>query len=174
MKKYFLLIAALSLCLAVIPGCSGTKSVKMADGKNIEIYILSDRGNPDDMTEKQYLNRVQVGEWMEPDLVRILNRAGYKATLIEKPEEYTPGTGKYLLKVSIVSYNPGSAAARILVGYGAGATSMDNHYELYGEGKEPLLSYDDGVGSSRGWRQVAQKLNQNALERISQKLAEVH
>ena len=103
----------------------------------------------------------------------MLNKAGYEATLIQKQNEYTPGVGKYLLKATIVKYDPGSTAARVIVGFGAGAASMDMRYELSGKG-ESLLKYDDGVGSGRDWRNVARKLNENTLKRVTEKMNEMH
>jgi hypothetical protein len=178
MKKYCTVTALFMLIALVLIGCGGRKAVNTQntsspDGKTIELYILSDRGNADEMTAAQYKNRQQVGQWMEQDMIRIFNRAGYAATLLQSRDEFTPGPGKYLLSVSIVNYNPGSKAARIVVGFGAGAVSLDNHYDLYGEATAPLLSYDDGVGSSRDWKNCARKLNENALKRVSQRLSEL-
>lgn len=175
MKKHVLLVAVLIMIVAIGYGCSGTKTVRSSSGEKINIYILSNRGNPEEMTEKQFKWRTDLGQWMEQDLIRLLEgKGGYEASLIQNRNEFRPGPGKYLLTVTIISYNPGSRAARMLVGYGAGATSVNNHYELFGEGNESLLSYDDGVGSSRNWTNVARKLNENALKRVTNKLIEIH
>ncbi len=146
----------------------------LADGKKIAILVLANRGNPEDMTEKQFGWRNTVGAWMEKDLLRILNKAGYDARLIEKREDYGYEQGTYLLSIAITSYNPGSAAARILVGFGAGAMSLDTHYELFGEGDNSLLADDFGTGSSRSWSHCARKINQHTAKAVTDKLTQIH
>ena len=173
MRRFWTIAVGLVVMLAAGLACKEkTKATTLAGGEKISICVLSDRGKTSAMTEDQRKSRDQVGEIMEPDLIRILNSAGYEAKLVQKSDECSLGKGKYLLKVTIVSYNPGSKAARILVGYGAGATSQNNHYELIGEGGKTILAYDDGVGSSRDWRNSIRKLNENTSERITQKLNE--
>ena len=51
---------------------------------------------------------------------------------------------------------------------------MDMRYELSGSGDKSLLNYDDGVGSGRDWRNVARKLNENTLKRVTEKMNEMH
>lgn len=162
-------IIMLALILA-IGSVTGAMAESEAEARKTSIFFLLDRGDPATMNEKQYENRKDVGAYMEKDLVNMLKKKKYEPTLIQKPEDYTPGPGKYLLLVKIVSYNPGSKATRIMVGFGAGATSLDIHYELTGEGAEPLISKDDGVGSSRDWRNCARKLNENMMKEVSEKL----
>lgn len=141
-----------------------------AEEAKISVFVLSDRGDPASMTGDQYKNRIQVGEFMEKDLINILKDEGYEAAIIEKPEDFAPGPGKYLLKVAIKNYNPGSKAARLFVGYGAGATSLDTHYELSSDGADPLISGDPGVGSSRDWRNCVEKVNRQTLDKIKETL----
>jgi hypothetical protein len=132
MRKY-----PLGMCLAssmlLVAGCATAPRAPLtAGGERIEIMVFSDRGNPDEMDERQYQRRIEVGQWMEGDLIDLLTRSGYQAALIGSKEEFKARDGRYLLTVKIVKYNPGSSAARIIVGFGAGAASLDNHYELYG------------------------------------------
>jgi len=109
---------------------------------------------------------------MEQDLLRMLKRAGYNACQVTNRREFAAGPGEYLLTVRMVRYNPGSKAARMLVCFGAGAISLDTHYELYGASPQPLLAEDHGVGSSLDWYQVVQKLNRQMVDAVSRKLAE--
>jgi hypothetical protein len=159
--------------LIVLAGCaSAPRAPVTASGAAIQIMILSSRGNPEEMTEKQWGWRNEVGGWMEPDLVRQLTRSGYSATLIGSRDDFEPAGDRYLLSVAITSYNPGSSAARIFVGYGAGACSLDIHYELYGAEPEPIMAWDDGVGTSANWQKLPRKLNINTVKRITVKLSE--
>ena len=137
----------------------------------VVISILFDRGIEAGTNAMETGQRNQVGTWMEKDLLRVLAKAGYEPRLIADRKEYTPGPDAYLLKVKIVRYNPGAKAARLVVGYGAGATSLDIHYDLLGAGDKSLLAKDDGVGSSRDWQFCCRKLNQNMSQAIGGILA---
>lgn len=172
MKKFLGVITILAVIFAAGVAFSGPKAPSLG-GEKISIFVLLDRGITDGMNARQEKAQNDIGDWMGNDLVRMLNKAGYEATLIQKRNEYTPEAGKYLLKGTIVKYDPGSTAARVIVGFGAGAASMDMHYELSGKG-ESLLNYDDGVGSGRDWRNVARKLNENTLKRVTEKMNEMH
>ena len=170
MKKYPI-VMCLVLFVMLLAGCARAPRAPLSDaGEKIEIMVFSDRGNPAEMTERQYKYRIEVGQYMERDLINRLRRSGYRTELINSKDEFEARAGRYLLIVKIVSYNPGSSAARILVGFGAGAASLDNKYEFYGAGKEPIMAWDDGVGTSEHWTRIPRKLNANTVKRITGKL----
>ena len=170
MKKYSI-VMCLVLFVMLVAGCARAPRAPLADaGEKIEIMVFSDRGNPAGMTERQYKYRIEVGQYMERDLINRLRRSGYRALLINSKDEFEAQAGRYLLIVRIVSYNQGSSAARILVGFGAGAASLDNKYEFYGAGQEPIMAWDDGVGTSEHWTRIPRKLNANTVKRITEKL----
>jgi hypothetical protein len=105
-------------------------------------------------------------------MVKILTqRGGFKAREITARDQFKAGPDEYLLTIKIVKYNPGSKAARIVVGFGAGSCSLDLHYDLFGTEKDPVLSKDDGVGSGLEWTRCIRKLNENMLTAINGKLA---
>ncbi|MEI6788074.1 MAG: DUF4410 domain-containing protein [bacterium] len=133
-------------------------------GGNERIAILLDCGN----TARE--NR-QMGDRMERDLKNVLDKRGnYESRILRSRDEFKPGAGEYLLSVRIVRYNPGSKAARIIVGLGAGSCSLDIHYELFGPSGNMLLSKDDGCGSSLDWQRLARKLNETMLAAIQARL----
>ncbi|MBU0544546.1 MAG: DUF4410 domain-containing protein [Proteobacteria bacterium] len=136
-------------------------------GKKPRINVLMDIGG-DDLTQPQREQREHLNDFMGKDLVRTLDKAGYEASLISDRSQYIKGT--YLLKVTIVKYNPGSKAARIVVGFGAGAVSLDTRYELFAPGGNLLVSDDHGVGSSMDWTFCARKLNKQTVSAVSGKL----
>jgi hypothetical protein len=173
MKKLRLLFLMALTGLAIV-GCIGpqVKAPTRAGGGGYTIAVLSDRGVTPELDPDRANQYNQVGAWMEQDLLRMLRKAGYQARLIGSRGEFSGANGEYLLSVRIVTYRPGSKAARMVVGFGAGATSLDTHYELYGAGPQPLLAEDHGVGSSIDWYQVVQKLNQQMVDAVSRKLAE--
>ena len=173
MKNYFKVFIVFYLICVTGFGCATLKAPVMDDGNKIPVSILIYRGDPDSMGKKQYKFRNEVGEYMENHIISIFNRAGYDAKLIRKPDEFTPGKNKYLININITSYNPGSTAARMLVGFGAGATSLDIQYNLLCESEKPLLDTKDGVGSSRSWQVCVIKLNENILKNVTNKINEV-
>lgn len=146
-------------------------SGKASSVKGTALFVLIDRGIEKSFTDMQAQNRDQVGEFMEMDLPAVLKKSGFKARLITKRSEYPGAAGSYLLTVKITNYNPGSKAARMFVGYGAGATSMDTHFELYGTGSTPLLSDNQSVGSGRDWRNVIRKINEKTAKAVAQKVS---
>ena len=164
-----------SVVVAVlVAGCVTTPTApRAAAGAKIRMMVLSERGSAAEMGDRQYQYRNEVGAWMERDLLNRLTRSGYEATLIKTRDAFQPQADHYLLVVRIVSYNPGSSAARMIVGFGAGAASLNNEYELYGAAPDPLLSWEDGVGTSEHWKKLPRKLNANAVKRITDKLVAV-
>jgi hypothetical protein len=140
---------------------------KVSAGKKPRINVLMDIGG-EGLVQTQIDQREQLNDFMGKDLVRILNKAGYEASLIENRGQYTKGN--YLLKITIVKYNAGSKAARIVVGFGAGAVSLDTRFELFGPGGNLVLSDEHGVGSSLDWTSCARKLNKQTVDAVSAKL----
>ncbi len=139
----------------------------VSSGKKPKINVLMDIGS-EGLAQTQIDQREQLNDFMGKDLVRMLNNAGYEASLIENRSQYAKGT--YLLKVTIVRYNAGSKAARIVVGFGAGAVSLDTRFELFAPGGNLVVSDEHGVGSSMDWTSCARKLNKQTVEAVSAKL----
>ncbi|NQU43870.1 DUF4410 domain-containing protein [bacterium] len=159
------------LSLLLLTGCArGPQAPLAPSGQKIEIQVFNDRGDPDQLEPRQYQLHAEVARFMEPDLIRRLQRAGYDARLLNSRDEFQPAPGRYLLAMKMVRYNAGSSAARMMVGFGAGAASLDNHYEFLGSGCEPVLVWDDGAGTSEHWSRIPRKLNANAVQRITAKL----
>ncbi len=174
MMKKNLYIAVLLLLAVVISGCarSSVSAPVAAGGEKIEIVLLSHRGDPATMDERQYQFRIEVGQWMERDLLNQLRRSGYEASQISSRADFTPKAGRYLFEVTIDKYNPGSSAARIVVGFGAGAASLDNSYAL-SSGQQPLLSWSDGVGTSQHWTRLPRTLNERAVKKVTEYLRSI-
>jgi len=183
-----LMLIGLIICLAVVAGChsrtdapKAKKEVKQEEkraeaekmpaavsaDKNLKISVLMDTGD-DNLALEKIDQREQLNAWMGRDLVTMLNKAGFEASLIENRKQYKSGT--YLLKVTIVKYSAGSKAARIIVGYGAGAVSLDTRYELFAPEGNRILSDEHGVGSGRDWTFCARKLNTQTVNAVKNKL----
>jgi hypothetical protein len=127
--------------------------------------ILMDPGS----TDRE--NR-QMATRMERDLKNVLEKRGdYRARILRSADEFKADQDEYLLEVKIVSYNSGSKAARIIVGFGAGTATVNIHYELTNPRGAKVLSKEDGAGTSLDWQRLARKMNENILEAVQQRLA---
>jgi hypothetical protein len=170
--KIFRLPLPCLLAALLLTGCvsSSGRAPQAASGSKVEIMVLSDRGDTSAMSDYVAKAVGDLAPFMEKDLVEQLNRAGYQAKQIRARSEFLPGNGRYLLTTRIVNYNPGSSAARMVVGFGAGSASLDNHYELFGNGAQPVLAWDDGVGTSQHWTRLCRTLNTNAVKRLNGQL----
>jgi len=167
--KFFGLLGSLLVLLA---GCKTLPPAPtQAGGAKCQMLVLSDRGDESSMTPRQYQYRLELGTWMDSDLIRLLNKAGYDARMVQKQTEFTPAAGRYLLTIKIDSYNPGSNVARMMVGYGAGSASLNNSYALYGSETNAILTWKDGCGTSENWQRLPRKLNENTLKKISATLS---
>ena len=101
-------------------GCSTVPRAPVSEsGEKIEIYMLSNRGNPDEMTERQYRHRVEVGEWMQRDLLNML--LFWKRTY-EQPDVRAQATTwlasnatSYRLKPAVFTSAPGIDDGHLLV-----------------------------------------------------------
>lgn len=142
---------------------------KSSSGGNIKLFVLSNRGNPNEMESVQWKYRNEIGSYMEPDLIKRLKRSGYDAKLITSASEYTAGPDSYLISMEIVSYNPGSSAARVFVGYGVGACALDMKYVVK-NGSKTLQSWEDGIGTSMDWRRLPIALNDKLVRKLNAEL----
>ncbi|MCF7848411.1 MAG: DUF4410 domain-containing protein [Kiritimatiellales bacterium] len=169
-RSMFVSVCSL-LAVLTVSGCKTTQAPLAQSGQKVHIDVLVNRGDPNTMESKQWGWRNEIGEFMEPNLVRRLGDYGFSSAQIQKASDFKGKPDSYLLSVKIKSYNPGSSAARILVGYGAGACALDCHYELMDAQGKKVLDWDDGCGSSSDWRRLPVKLNQNTGRKIVEYLA---
>ncbi len=167
-------IAMLSLCLAllIITGCATKISApKMTSGDPISLYLVCDKGITSDMTNKQIEQINEVSAFMKNHFLGYASKSGYKPIILEEKAAFRPMPGSYLLAVTIKKYNPGNKALRMTIGFGAGAVSMDIHYDLYADASSSILSRDDGVGSSNpNWIVVPAKLNEKMLIEVTKEI----
>ena len=148
-------IFSLILCMTLFP--------VYGSGERIAIIVDS---------QEQNKPTVQMAERLQKDLRNILTkRGGYDTRILESRTEFRRGEGEYLIHITLIKYKPGSKAARIIVGFGAGSASLDIHYELLSPREKVLLSKDDGCGTSLDWQRIARKLNENILAAITPVIA---
>lgn len=167
MKRISVLSLFVVLATALAISCGPSlKAPTTPDGQPTTIALLLERGL-DDKTEDQIEQLNQLGDYMQSDLVNVLKNTGYNVEVVTEEQPFAPAPGKYLMTVEFVKYNPGSKAARIMVGYGAGTCSLDLHYELKGDTEEPLISKDHGRASSDDWDKIARRLNKEMVEDVT-------
>lgn len=141
----------------------------MPDGSRIAIMVVPDRGITPDMEPDRVKQIDQLASWMENDLIDILTKTGYAATRSSDPN-VTPGPGRYVLRVTITNYNAGSKAARMFVGFGAGAAVLETHFDLLGESGGVEVSGDPSVGSGRDWKNSARKVNLQTVDTVNARI----
>ncbi len=167
LRKSFL-FGLLILFIALSTGCNSAKSTFKA-GAAGDISVLSLRGDTSEMTADQIAELTRVGAWMDRDIIKQLNRAGYSAKLLLSRSDFS-GPG-HLLIIDVEKFNAGNRAARAFVGFGAGASSLDLKYQLLDSQKKMVSEWKDGVGSSKGGTYCAQTLNRNTIKQLQSKLA---
>ena len=157
MKKTALLIMLLVLIAGMIGGC-GRKRAQLNAGKPENIAILSLDGNLPNQTGDQIAELDRVLGWMDKDLIKNLNHAGFNAVLIRSRKDYNQAMGSLLI-INVEDFNAGNRALRAFVGFGAGAASLNLDYQLLNRNGDVLKNWKDGVGSSKGGTYCAQTLN---------------
>ena len=171
MSKRSLLFSFFIIFIALATGCSGTRVPHQAAGTAVtggEISVLSLRGNTSSMTQDQITELKRVGAWMDRDIIKQLNRAGYSAKLLKSRSDFS-GSG-HLLIIDVDKFKAGNRAARAFVGFGAGGSSLDLNYQLVDSQKKMISEWKDGVGSSKGGTYCAQTLNRNTIKQLQGKL----
>ncbi len=158
MKKQVL---ALFAAASFLVGCSSLPPApKSADGGKMAVAVKIDGGwEQVDTTNPNHVSqRKQLVNYMNVETVKLLKSAGYAATLVDSAHPYSPESNARLLDIKVTNYNPGSAAARMLVGLGAGAATLNTH-STYKEGANLLFETDHSVASGRDWRKIVRKIN---------------
>ena len=173
MNRSLLLVCSMLVLTSL--GCGGrtASAPKMPDGSPIAIMVHTDERITPDMAPDRVAQLNQISSWMENDLISILQKTGYAATRIEDPST-PPGPGRLVLRVAITDYNAGSKAARMLVGFGAGAAVLRTHFELLGDATPgPLVAGDPDVGSGRDWRNSARKVNLQTADTVNARISQL-
>lgn len=168
--KQLTLILSLILLVGLTGGCvkNGTREaeVQAKPQAGTKIAVLTLDGNLPGQTPDQVRELDIVMDWMDRDIIKIMNKAGYDAVLIKERQAYKRDMGK-LLVIEVERFNAGNRAARAFVGYGAGAASLALGYKLLDENGGLLSEWRDEVGSSRGGTYCAQTLDRRALDKVS-------
>ncbi len=166
--KRIVLISALVLLVVVSAGC-GKKRLVLKPGVIKNIAVLTLDGNLPGQTKDQKRELDIVMRWMDRDIIKNFKRAGFNSVLIKSRKQYKGSMGNLLI-VKVRKFNAGNRAARVFVGFGAGAASLDLSYKLLNERGAKLKVWEDGVGSSYGGTYCAQTLNRRAINTVVETL----
>lgn len=128
--------------------------------------ILIEEGHSAELDAKQYQQRVELKNYMVRTLPVKFSRHGIDARVIPAKSDYVGG-GRQLLVVRYDRYNPGKTAARLIVGFGAGAASLDVTHALY-DGDKQVMTWTDGCGTSEHWQRLVNKINDNAVIKLKE------
>jgi len=167
--RSFAYVVACASLVMVAAGCRSSRAGHAESSRLSAVAVrqaldvLIEEGKPSEMQSKQYEYRCELRDYMERDLPRRLARYGFDVRMIRQRGEQT--AGRHLLVVHYDAYNPGSSAARIVVGYGAGAASLDMSMCLF-QGEAVVMSWKDGCGTSGHWSRIINKLDDNMGKKL--------
>jgi hypothetical protein len=171
MKNRFFSVALAVTVVALIFGCGGPpKPPVMLDGKQVAVFVLSDRGIKSSMNEDERKDRNEMGQFMEENLVETLKHEGYNATLIQNRNQYVPGPVNYLVTFRINDLRLVGRGARTWTGMMAGPTILKSHYEVSGSSGKLSMSYDDEDTTTGDWTKSPRELNERLVKKINDKL----
>src|SRR5512139_3134265 len=122
-------LGLVSAALLALSACGGHSAPTMPNGSKVAVMVALDRSVAPEMPADKAAQYQQVREWMEPDLVELFQSRGYDSGAVTSVDT---APGRYLLRVKLVNYDGGSKAARMFVGWGAGAARLDASFELIG------------------------------------------
>ncbi len=169
MKKQVLSVAAAALIAVFISGCAA-KAPVMQDGKQVAMFVLSDRGIKADTKEDERKDRNEMGAFIEEDLVNALKHEGYHAMLINNPEQYVKAPENYLIIVRINDLRLVGRTARGFAGFMDSATMPKKHFEVSGATSGMALSYDDEDTTTQDWTNSPRELNERLVKKINENL----
>jgi len=163
MKPITLLIS-IFLLLGLTTGC-GKKTAYLNPPSIKDIAVITVDDNLPERTLEQTRELKITLEWMNRDLIKNFEEAGFHATLIKDMQTYKPEMGRRLI-INVERFNPGNRAARAFVGLGAGPAALGLNYKLLDETNSLLLEWRDDVGSNKGPTYCAENLNKKAINKI--------
>jgi hypothetical protein len=166
MKKHAVVVLLVFALAVLISGCA--KRV-MQDGKQVAIFVLSDRGIAQNtMSEGERDDRNKVGEFMEEDLLRVLQDEGYLATLIQNQNQFVPGTARYLLVVKIEMVRLVGGTSRFFLGRLGGPTILATRYEMFASiNSPPAFVSNDKEATTEKWYYSPQELDQRFVKKLN-------
>lgn len=165
MKRIVSAVSGMVVIFALIAGCG--KSPVMQYGKQVNIFVVADRGIKSGMTEDERNDRNEVAEFMEKDLAKKLKHEGYLATPIQDRSRYIEGDVNYLVAVRIDMLRLVGGASRYWLGYAPGPTILHIQCEAVGPNKKQLFNYTDEDSTIRDWQLSPRELNERLVNRIN-------
>ena len=168
MKNRISILVAVLITVFIF-GCAAAKKPPiMQDGKQVGVFVLSDRGIKDSMKEDERNDRNEMGQFMEEDLIGTLQNEGYYAMHIQNRNQYVKSPTNYLVIVKINNLRFVGRGARALAGMMVGASVLKNHYEIIRPDDKMALSYDDEDSTIHDWQNSPKELNGRLVKKINE------
>jgi Domain of unknown function (DUF4410) len=163
-------LLVLGLLAFTLTACGGRQSAPtLASGKRLAVLVFMDRTLAPETPAEKATQMAEVADFMEPDLLAVLRDSGYDAAVVAGAAQ--PVEGQYTLKVQITEYNGGSKAARMFVGFGAGAARLESHFELIGPNGTSYTQGSPGASTGRtSWQRVVRKVSQEIVAAVNVRL----
>ncbi len=140
-------------------------------GNHVVIYFHLDIPKIDKtFSEYEIKHLYMTASYMEQDMFKMLQKAGYGPSIIRKRSEYRAKEGSYLLMVKITAYDPGPEMFIKYIGFDAGSVYIETHYELYADGKQPILVDYAASGRGDAWEDAMRQIEVTIIDDISDHL----
>jgi hypothetical protein len=165
MKTRLIAVTAAVTVLALIIGCRSQKPPIMLDGKQVAIFVLSDRGIKSGMKEDEIKDRNEMGQFMEENLIEHLKIEGYNATLIQNRDQYVSGQSNYFVSLKINDLHLVSSFS-----FSPVPTFLWCQFEVSGTSGKLSLSYADDDSTTRDWTNSPRDLNERLVKKINDAL----
>jgi len=150
-------------------GCASTPPI-ICEGRKLNIGIRCDPNINPSMKQDEINDRQRAAEKTVEKLADELEDAGCNVTKLSATDTFAPGRGRHLLSASIKDLHLVGDAAQFWLYPAAPPSWVDYHFDLSGDGKAPLLSYDYRDGSTLGWeesiRQTSKKTAKGVMTRL--------
>ena len=165
--KVLSIVVSALFTVSVLAGCGGSPKVTLPENVSSNLAVLQLPPDTTNLSQDQIDLLDERLQWVKGDLINRLRAKGFNAFLITQENEFTGAGNSHLLKYAITDHKMIPKGARFWGGIMAGTDRLNIHYDLVNAGRQSVLSWDDLQSSTRSWVVIAQKLNQNAVEKVA-------
>ena len=168
------------LCMSVflggMLGCSGGVSVpQFPDGSKITLFVYSDAGILENMSEAQKADRKTLSERLATDLERRLREGGFLTAKLDAQNNFKPAPHEHMVVLTLDSFRAEDMLLQKEMRLGEGVTHIQGTVELFKDNHTlPVLRFTDGTSTSRDWTVGAGELTASFAAAVSDRVAELY